>query len=106
MIFFQEGTNEKGKPSQEKKTYLPLAREVTETSGDTKQETVKLRQVVGGDDRVLLLGRCMEQFEDIVRECFRDSGTVDICGLGWNICALDAFWNRLGASVCVLINGS
>ena len=104
MIFFKKQTK-KENPRRKKKTYLPLAREVTETSGDTKQETVKLRQVVGGDDRVLLLGRCMEQFEDIVRECFRDSGTVDICGLGWNICALDAFWNRLRASVCVLIDG-
>ena len=47
---------------------LPLDREVCESSGDAKDERVKLDKVARGDEGVVRLGRCAEFLEELLRK--------------------------------------
>ena len=47
---------------------LPLDREVRESSGDAKDERVKLDKVARGDEGVVRLGRCAEFLEELLRK--------------------------------------
>ena len=46
---------------------LPLAGEVTETGGDTDQESVKVGEGRGFEDGVVALGRSVKEREDFLR---------------------------------------
>ena len=55
-----------------KKTHLPLSREVTETSGDTEEDGVELREVIGFKDGIAGLGRRIHLGQDFLRESLGD----------------------------------
>ena len=55
------------------KSYLPLCREVTVTSGDTKEECVKLCQLVDRDDWIIGFRRCMHFGKHFIWEGLWDS---------------------------------
>lgn len=60
-------------------THLPLSREVTVTSGDTKEVSVEIRQLGDRNDRVVWFGRGVHFGEDFRREGLLDSRCV-MCG--------------------------
>ena len=58
--------------AQGEETHLPLAWEVAITRRDTEDECVELGEFVGGNDGIVLLGRCAHLIEHLLREGLRD----------------------------------
>ena len=58
---------------KKKGTHLPLCREVTVTSGDTKKERIESGEFLGVDDFVDGFRRCVHLREDFLREGLGDS---------------------------------
>ena len=47
-------------------TYLPLAREVTVTGGDTKEESIVVHKVIWCNNGIIGLGGSVKQFENVL----------------------------------------
>jgi hypothetical protein len=56
-----------------KKSYLPLCRKVAITSGDTKEECIKVCEFLRGNHCVVVLGRSMHFGKDFLRESLGNS---------------------------------
>lgn len=69
-----EYVKERVQPCRCKITYLPLNGEVAVTSGDTKEERVKVDKVIREEDRVIGSRRRLDELQDIIGEGLLDPG--------------------------------
>lgn len=57
---------------------LPLGREVTVTGRDAKQDSVIFKECLGRSNGVVALGRGVHLLQNLVGECLRDPGAIDV----------------------------
>jgi hypothetical protein len=72
--------NERVQPCRYGASYLPLNGEVTVTGGNTKEERVKVDEVVREEDRVVWSRGGLDELQDIVGEGLLDPGAKSVWG--------------------------